>query len=152
MRKLLFFFALLIMGVAHAEPDVLRVSLATGEPVTFGFAAEPEISFTGHVLSVKSKLSADPVRFELDDVVAVEFVTNSGFDAADAQAGISVTAMRDSVVFGNLPENSAVSVYSLDGRMVLVTFAEGSWMLDRGMFGQGVYIVKINNFVTKISI
>ncbi len=143
MRKLLFFFALLIMGVAHAEPDVLRVSLATGEPVTFRFAAEPEISFTGHVLSVKSKLSADPVRFELDDVVAVEFVTNSGF---------SVTAMRDSVVFGNLPENSAVSVYSLDGRMVLVTFAEGSWMLDRGMFGQGVYIVKINNFVTKISI
>ena len=50
MRKLLFFFALLIMGVAHAEPDVLRVSLATGEPVTFRFAAEPEISFTGHVL------------------------------------------------------------------------------------------------------
>ncbi len=144
MRKLLFFFALLMMGVAHAEPDVLRVSLSTGEPVTFRFAAEPEISFTGHVLSVKSKLSADPVRFELDDVVAVEFVTNSGFDAADAQAGISVTA--------NLPENSAVSVYSLDGRMVLVTFAEGSWMLDRGMLGQGVYIVKINNFVTKISI
>ena len=55
-------------------------------------------------------------------------------------------------MFGNLPHDSRVSVVTLDGRTIVSTTASDTFTLDRSSLTHGIYIVKINNFTTKISL
>ncbi len=96
---------------------------------------------------------AEPVVFELDDVASIDFPGDaSGVDAADgASAGVTVAVSGSLVTFGNIPDGSAVEVYNASGAAVLTAKASGSFTLDRAEFPGGVYIVKINKFVTKVA-
>lgn len=68
------------------------------------------------------------------------------------QSTIVVASTPGHIVFGNLPHDSRVSVVTLDGRTIVSTTASDTFTLDRSSLTHGIYIVKINNFTTKISL
>lgn len=147
--------ALLLMVIPLTEASEsggLQIELLSDEPVTFLFESQPEVSFAGDKLMVKSNDSSEPVQFEIDNVASIKFTKTSGIDDIASAAGITVSNTFDSIIFGNLPDDSQVIVYSLDGRAIVNLRASGEYIFSKNSVNHGIYIVKINSFTTKISI
>ncbi|MDD5871528.1 MAG: T9SS type A sorting domain-containing protein [Bacteroidales bacterium] len=143
--------AALLFGVARAaEPNALQVTLKSGEPAIFLFEDSPEISFLAESLQIKT-LGAEPATYEIDAVESIDFV-DYGSATSLNRSTILVATTPGQIVFRNLPRGSRVCVVALDGRTIVNTTASDSFTLDRGSLSHGIYIVKINNFTTKISI
>ena len=137
-------FGLLAFLLASAF-DGLKVTPVSGDPVVFLFEKQPEASFLAGKLQIKTQGEA-PVSFELDGVAAVEFVKSS------AVRDIAATD-SEGAVFSNIPEGTAARVFTTAGRLALSRqVAGGEFRLRRSELSPGVYIVKINQFVTKITL
>ena len=135
-------FGLLAFLLASAF-DGLKVTPVSGDPVVFLFEKQPEASFLAGKLQIKTQGEA-PVSFELDGVAAVEFVKSSAVRDIAAEAGI---------MFATDSEGTAARVFTTAGRLALSRqVAGGEFRLRRSELSPGVYIVKINQFVTKITL
>ncbi|MGM9841365.1 MAG: T9SS type A sorting domain-containing protein [Candidatus Limisoma sp.] len=143
--------AALLFGVARAaEPNALQVTLKSGEPAIFLFEDSPEISFQAESLQITT-LGNEPTTYEIDAVESIDFVDYGGTTSLN-RSTILVATTPGQIVFRNLPAGSRVCVVALDGRTIVDTTASDSFSLDRSSLSHGVYIVKINDFTTKISI
>ena len=143
--------AALLFGIARAaEPNALQVTLKSGEPAIFLFENNPEITFIAESLKI-STLGNEPTTYEIDAVESIDFVTY-GSVSTPKQSTIVVASTTGHIVFGNLPHDSRVSVVTLDGRTIVSTTTSDTFTLDRSILTHDIYIVKINNFTTKISI
>lgn len=152
MKKLIIIAISMIAGWAcayAAEPNGLEVTLCDGATATVLFDANPELSFTGSKLVVTLP-DRDGLTYELDAVESIVFKTVSGAEDIIADA-ITMQATAAGVTFGNLGVGTPVTVYDLQGRAVQCAVADGSFTLERSTLPRGVYIVKINNFTTKLS-
>ena len=144
-------FGLLAFLLASAF-DGLKVTPVSGDPVVFLFEKQPEASVLAGKLQIKTQGEA-PVSFELDGVAAVEFVKSSAVRDIAAEAGIMFATDSEGAVFSNIPEGTAARVFTTAGRLALSRqVAGGEFRLRRSELSPGVYIVKINQFVTKITL
>ncbi len=154
MRKQFLLFALLVAAVfsAGAAEVALRVTGIDGGESVFLLDRQPEVAFLAGKLQVTTA-DEQPVVFELDDVASIDFPgAQSGVGSTDAPAaGITVAVSGSAVTFGNIPAGSMVEVFSASGAAVKALRASGNLTLDRSELPSGVYIVRINNFVTKVA-
>jgi len=90
------------------------------------------------------------VTFEFDAVESIDFVATSSVENTE-MPGIIMTMDNGTLNFSNVPENSPVSVYTTDGRMVVNTSASDTFSLSLNDMAQGIYIVRVAGFVTKVS-
>ena len=151
--KTLLLAAICLMASAIGQATVvncLEVVLTSGPSATFLFEASPEITFVDSKLQITTADEAS-VAYDLDDVVDIQFKTLDSALAADLQS-LTITATGDGILVGNLPEDSSVAVYDLNGRALIQTVASDTFAVSRQDLGRGVYVLKINNFVTKITL
>lgn len=152
MKKLLIIAISLIAGISCAfgiEANGLEVALSSGETATVLFDARPELSFVGSRLVITLP-DREGLSYELDDVESIVFKTVAGIDDICANT-ITMEADSQGITFGHLAEGSQVAIYDLQGRTVQSTTATERYTIARGTLPRGVYIVKINNFTTKLS-
>lgn len=146
----------MVMAGATAWADVanaLRITPRSGEPITILFSQQPEIKFNASQLAID--LTDAPVSMDLADIEDIQFVYAQSSDKEITEidtADITVCYNGNNIIFSNLPERCDISVYGLDGRCRTQTKASGTWTLDGSTLGRGIYIIKINNTVIKISI
>ena len=153
MRKLILLLTLLAADALGGRAQVsLRVIHVSCDESVFHLDKQPEVSFLGGTLTIGCP-NEEAVAFELDDVASIDFLGKSGVGSAGAVAGgISVTVSGGLVTFDGIPAGSLVELYNIAGALVSSTKSEGSHTIGRSELPGGVYIVKINNFVTKISL
>lgn len=150
---LLSIFLLLTLTAAAETVTALRVVTAGSEPVDFALDRSPEVRFSGSALVITSLDQPVGLRFEIDNVESMDFVEVSGIDAvaaADATP-VRITLEGATVTFSNIPEGTAVDIFTADGRRVAADRAAGgvcSFTPARGV----VYIVRIGGFATKITL
>lgn len=130
----------------------LRVTPRSGTPVTFLFDDQPQITFLAGNLKIVTSGQNEPVTFELDDIDSIDFPSASGLSEPADTGGIRFTTDAAGVHFFNLAPQSNVEVYTLCGAIADSRTADGEFHLLRADHKRGVYIVKINQFVTKISL
>lgn len=153
MKRILLLTMLLLGYMACMAGDGLRVVPRTGEPVTFMFEQQPQVTFLAGKLQIVTSAEKDPVSFELEDVESVDFAVTTGINDAGTAEGIRLMTDAEGVHFMNLPEDADVEVYTLAGMKASAEKADGGeFHLLRSNVGHGIYIVKINQFVTKISL
>lgn len=150
MKKLLLLTAFLAVALFSGAAAGLRVKPLAGDAVTFHFDSKPEITFLGGKLQVKTT-GSPAVTFELDDIDSIDFADAAGIDRV-AAGDLTMSADAAGVHFTNIADGAMVSVYSLSGQAVVapVVCDGGEFHLLRADVGQGVYIVKIADFVTKV--
>ena len=149
MKKILLLILLLGATIAAGAAECLRIKPLTGEAVTFLFEDQPEVSFAGSKLQVKTA-SASPVSFEMDDIESIDFNQTTGASLADA-AGISLRADALGFHLAGAPDGASAMVFDIAGH--LLRSAEcpaGEFHLLRSDFGRGVFIVKIEGFTAKV--
>ncbi len=154
MRKIFLLLALLMVSAVSAFAQIsLRVTHVDGSETTFVLDKQPEVALLAGKLHITTAQD-EPVDFEIDDVESIDFLGKTGVDsaAADAVAGITVSVNGSMVTFGNIPDGSMVQIFNTAGTLVAAAKASGTHTISRSELASGVYIVKINNFVTKVSL
>ena len=141
-----------IAGTGLAMAAGLILTPHSGEPVTFIFESQPEISFLANHLQIKSTDADQPVSFELDDIESISFDNNVGVESLDSdQAQLYCTYDGDGAHFHNIAPGSSVAVYNVSGlQLENIKASEDVFHVTRSKFGKGVFIVKINNITSKI--
>lgn len=150
MKKLVLILALLF-GVfgAYAE-DAFHIYTKSGDVVTMQFAHSPEITFQGSKMTVSTSTGANPVVIELDDIDAIHMRNQSGLEDAVAE-GISIVTDSEGIHFCNVPQGANVMVATIEGRLVVSTTVDaGEYTLSTSDMAKGIYIIKINQFTTKV--
>lgn len=152
MRKFILLLTVLVAtAFAGAAQVSLRVQHVNGGESVFLLDKQPEVAFLAGKLSVKVP-DEEGVAFELDDIASIDFLGKSGIETAEAAGGVTVAVSGGLVTFGNIPDGSRVEVYNAAGSLVMASKASESLSISRSEIPAGVYIVKINNFVTKVSL
>lgn len=154
MRKIVLLLALLMVTTTSAIAQIsLRVNHVNGSETVFVLDKQPEVALMAGKLHITTAQD-EPVDFEIDDVESIDFLGKSGVDSAkdDVVAGISVSVSGSIVTFGNIPAGSMVEVFNTAGSLVAAAKASDTYTISRSELASGVYIVKINNFVTKVSL
>lgn len=153
MKRFFLSLSLMLTVCAVFASSALIVTPVSGEAVRFVFEQEPEVSFVGSKLHVKTNEAGRTAEFEMDDIESLSFDTASGAAAAEAPgSGIVCTHRGESVVFSNIPEGTAAAVYTPDGKVVMTAVAGGELTLDRSSLGAGLYIVRIGAFAAKVKL
>ncbi|MDE6278263.1 MAG: T9SS type A sorting domain-containing protein [Muribaculaceae bacterium] len=152
MKRIFLSLSLMLTICAVYASSALIVTPVSGEAVRFVFEQEPEVSFVGSKLHVKTNDASNKAEFEIDNVASLSFDNSSDVSAATPGSGIVCSHRGDAVVFSNIPEPTAAAVYTVDGKMVLSGVANETLTLDRSRLGAGLYIVRIGAFTAKVKL
>lgn len=150
MKKLVLILALLFSFVGAFAEGSLNIRTKSGDVVSIKYAEQPEIKFNGTKMTITTATSDQPVVIELSDIDGIEPQKNSGIGAV---ADNLLTIMSDAagVHFSGVPEDAALLVAGVDGRVWVNTVVkDGEYHLYAADFAKGIYIVKINQFTTKV--
>lgn len=140
---------LFIPSVAFADDvTVLQVNYNDGSSVNFAFTDSPAFSFKADSIDVTSSSSSlQTVMSEVKDFKFVNVTT--GINAIENGAQVS----GGQAFLSNLSDGEAVRVYSISGKLVLSTKAEGgNAQLDLAGLGRGIYIIRTAKTSTKVII
>lgn len=149
MRKLLLPAFLLAASLFAGAAEGLRVQPYTGEAVMFRFDSQPEVSFLGSKLQVKTAESP-AVTFELDNIESIEFAKTTGAELAPG-CGIVMSVDAEAVRFTNVADAAHAVLVDLAGKTLLSQVCSGGeFAIRRADYPHGVYIVKIDGFTTKV--
>lgn len=150
MKQLLILAALLCQSVAMWAGMSLRVTPKTGDPVSFLFEQQPEVSFLAGSLRIQTAGNGQPVVFELNEIDHISFGDSSSASLPE-EAGIRFFADSEGVHFLNIPLGLHAGIYDASGRALLSrTTTDPELHISRSSYPSGVYIVKIGSFNTKI--
>lgn len=152
MKKVLLIAGLMMCYLLSMASGSMTINSKSGESVKFEFDSQPEVSFLGDKLLVKTADAGTPVEFEMDDIDSISMSDSSGVSETEAST-ILMRATSMGVMFSNLPADSEIYVYSINGGVVKhLRSNDTQFELRRDELAKGVYIVKINNFTSKITL
>ena len=150
MRKIFFVAALItICFVSYAESyEGILVTLVDGTTTTISFSEKPVIKFQSDKLVVHS--DAVSTEFDRTKVSRFNYVTDlSGIEGID-RSEISIGNNGSTLYLSGLPTDSAIDVYSSDGKLLESVRATGNHTIEISGLPAGVYIVSVNGVSTKI--
>lgn len=141
--------AMFIPVSAQTAEQALIVEMKSGEQVSFAFSDNPVLSFNGSNLVVNTNL----YEFTYDADTIQRYL----FGTANPTA-ITLPTVDGSLVDGNLlslhlgKAYATATVYAVDGKAVLTATTDEQGVAQLSLVGlpAGVYIVKSDNFLTKI--
>lgn len=168
MKKHFFLLLFVIAGAlsSFAALTALHIHTASQGIVTILLEEEPEITFNDNrTMTVEIKADTEtgnesqPITISFDDVKTCtygdkdDYVETSVSPIAPDRSDICISFSGDNVVFSNIPDDTLVDVFTLDGAMVMQGFAKaGSFTIVRRSLEQGIYLVRIGDFATKLSL
>lgn len=150
MKKLVLLLALLFSFVGAFAEGSLNIRTKNGDVVTIKYADQPEIKFNGTKMTITTAATDQPVVIELTDIDGMEPEKPAGIGAV---ADNLMTIMTDAsgVHFTAVPEGATVLVAGIDGRVWVNTVVnDGEYHIYAADYAKGIYIVKVNQFTTKV--
>jgi hypothetical protein len=148
-----------VAGMGDTEPDpgtmvdrnFLVIETKDHVQTTYMLAEKPEVRFEGTSLRVVSA-KAD-VTYQLTDILRFTYEKRSVTGVSELQSAPATIDYEDGeLVISGIKAGGAVSIYSLDGKLVrqLTARHAGTYRLSLSALPKGVYIVKADNATYKI--
>lgn len=141
----------------HAENENIGVALirTDGTQHKIEFASLKHIEIGTTTVTLHHATDA-PVTHDMADIHRIDIgvdVSQSAIDKLTQEGSIAVwpTVTESAINISGAPQGAAVSVYSLDGRLITKTAAaEGTFAVDLSGADAGTYVVTVNNKSVKI--
>ena len=153
-RKLILFALLLTLttGVwAQGVTQRLVVWQKSGEKVYFDLTEEPETTFEGTKLVIKTNTTT--VYYQLENVLRYTYEgTMMATDGPKLKPGeVRFLQGSDQMAFDGLPDGTTLEVYSLDGKKLFTKQALGGQrtVLSLASHPAGTYVVKVGDATYK---
>ena len=151
MKKLLLTMLLMAMSfVSYAEGYAgILVTMVDGSTATISFDENPVIKLQPEKLIVKTDVAT--TEFDRSAVARFNYVTDlSGVEVIEKN-DVEVVNKGGVLSFANLPTDSEIKLYSVDGKLLKNVIATGSYTLELTNLSTGVYILNVNGVSTKIA-
>lgn len=136
---------------AQNNTQRLVVWQKSGEKVYFDLTEEPETTFEGTQLVIKTKTTT--VYYQLENVLRYTYEgTNTAIDGPKLRPGEIVFRQGvDQMAFDGLSDGTLIDVYTLDGKLLKSQTARGSQQTVVSLASQpaGTYIVKVGDATYK---
>lgn len=164
MKKLLLLaIAMWACVTADAALTALHIHTSTHGIVTILLDDEPVLTFNDDrsvTVEVPGDPESEPMRLDFDDIDKCEYGDRNDYVpegvndiVADKAQAITVRADASGVTFGNLPQGATVEIYNLSGIKVFnAPVCDNTFYLERSSLPHGIYVVRIGDFVTKLSL
>ena len=151
MRKvvLLLFFSLL-SGLIYAQEELaLCLSMRDGSSVSFFLNEKPEMTFVAD--SVKIVSSVSQAKVKRSDVLDIRFKMDVPSGIEDVCENGTVEIESECIRVENMKPDGIVSVYSVDGRIVMSEKADGNGLavIQLHTIPSGIYLLNYNNITIK---
>ena len=125
----------------------LQVKTSGGETATVLFETNPVVTVTSGRLTIKPDTGTS-LQFEISEIEEILFNTATGISE---MKGFACVLQDGGVLLRGIPDGVKPLVYSIDGRNVAIPSSSGGELrLNRATLGDGIFIVKIGTFVSKI--
>lgn len=151
MKKLLLILTMLVSvcGFATAaEPDAVRVKPVGGDAILLQFTANPQVAYTTTGVTITAT-GQDAVTLDFDEIEFIDFVDLGSVSEVEANT-VTVRVTESALVIENAEEGSNLTIFSIDGKLLLNATIADTFSIDRSRFQKGVYIVKINKTTFKL--
>ena len=155
-RKLLTIILLLVVAIAMQAQNTdntqrLVVWQKSGEKVYFDLAEEPETTFEGTQLVIKTTKTT--VYYQLENVLRYTYEGKmTAIEAPKLRPGeIIFRQGSDQMAFDGLANDTRIDVYTLDGKLLKTLKAHGGQQTVVSLAGRpaGTYIVKVGDATYK---
>lgn len=126
----------------------LVVTTTDGTRSEFELNTKPVITMVKPYLVVEA--NGTQVSFELENLQSIKYEQMPDPSAIN---GLRMDKENGNICFNNLPSNADVSIYTLDGKLLMAQKPSESQSLSLPLSSlkQGVYLVKVNGITYKIS-
>jgi len=147
-----------------AKPTVTNISLVyTGGEQSAGIAANAAYTITGDkgtnassytaTVALKDKDNYEWEDGETDDILLPwAIAANTPIIPQIATGSIRVQATANAIMLENLPKNTKVQIYSLQGKQIYSNNSENSQILRIPVQTKGIYVVKAGNQTVRIAV
>lgn len=147
LKKLLLISALTLLWVlpSHAQTMEIRalVTLNNGEEQLYVLDEEDYLAFEGQQTLLITNLGTT-YRINIDDIRKIEFVDITDIHESQASTPFFYpNPVERYFAIGNIEDNQAVSIYSLEGRLLFQFTATPNEPIDLGHLPTGLYILRI---------
>lgn len=136
--------------IAFCEQKLI-VWLKSGQSVEYQLSMEPKTTFEGNELVLIT--GTMEVRYPLSQVSKYTYTgDNTGIEITLADKRLFLQS-ESTLSFYNVKEETSVSIYSFDGRLLYSTsiLSGQSKNIDLSAYPIGVYIIKVNDLSYKIA-
>ncbi len=146
------------MALCHAATGYKSVVINKMDNTTMSIAMEGDMTTSIANGELNLSCAKGDITMMISDVRNWTFSTKSG--ASDLWAGIElpigdeVTCIMESdrILIENLPQNSVVALYTIDGRTISSATVGGNYELSLVGLQHGVYVLTYNNKSLKIAV
>lgn len=140
-----------IVAVAEETVEKLVVWAKDGTKVAFALAEKPTITFEESDMIITS--NGVEVKYALENMARFTYEKSSTTGITNLNNGESSFKLDgESILFPSLKANSTVSVYTVNGTLVLqeTVHSDGEYSFPILSLNTGVYIVNVNGLTYKI--
>ena len=140
--------AIALASYAKGYEGIL-VTMVDGTTATINFDENPIIKLKPEKLVVQTDIAT--TEFDRSKVARFNYVTDlSGVEGIDRSA-VTIGNNGSTLYLSGLPTDSAIDVYSSDGKLLESVRATGNHTIEISGLPAGVYIVSVNGVSTKIT-
>lgn len=146
-KRLLFLTALTLLWTLHSHAQNVEVralvTLNNGEEQLYVLSEDDHLAFEGQetLLITSQDLTH---RININDIRRIEFVDISNTNESQSCTPfIYPNPVKRYLAIGNIDDNQTVSVYDLEGRLLLEKQASANEPIDLGNLTPGLYVLRI---------
>ena len=152
-RKILTVLLLLswLMAMADEPKSRLVVWAKDGTKTYFDLAENPKTTFKDNDLVITSESMT--VNYPLEQVLRYTYeLVSTGIESISLEKTVRISQRGDALTLENLKPGTAVSLYTVDGKLVMAHAAGDSRSVTISLSDRpsGVYIVKANDVTCKM--
>ena len=154
MKKIVYSFLLLLLSlsaIANEPVTNLIVWAKDGTKVAYALCEKPKVTFTETDLVITAK--GVEVNYALENIARFTYEVDEATSIKGAgNEGPLFICNGESLLFPSLPFNATIAIYTFDGLLVLKETVKttGEHVLPLNSLHNGVYLVNVNGFTTKI--
>lgn len=147
LKKLLFFTTLTLLWILPSQAQNLEiralVTLNSGEEQLFVLNEDDNLAFEGQQTLLITNLGTTH-QINIDDIRRIEFVdiTNTN-ESPSSTPFFYPNPVERYFAISNIENNQTISVYSLEGRLLLKKQANANEPIDLGKLPPGLYVLRI---------
>lgn len=140
-----------LSSMANESKTLLVVWAKDGTQIAYALAEKPKVTFTETDLVIKT--DSVEVNYSLENMARFTYENEETVPITNLQTGKnSFKLAGESLLFPSLKANSTVSLYSLNGTLVLnkTVRTAGEYSFPLSGLNAGVYVVTVNGLTYKI--
>ena len=154
MKRKIFTVLLLLsslMAMADEPKSRLVVWAKDGTKTYFDLAENPKTTFNDNDLVITSESMS--ISYPLDQVLRYTYeLSTTGIENISQEKAVRISRRSDALTLENLKPGTTVSLYTVDGKLVMAHAAGNSRSVTISLSDRpsGVYIVKANDVTCKM--